>query len=365
MKICLYNVTTAVKIGGIETFCWEMGRALSQLGHKVELLTGKGEEIKYPELKIKTFDFREREKFPDFGRRFRKFMERLSFFFHAKKYLKQISFDVLVVLKPFDFFATKYIKKFHPQCTTVFISGGEDFWWFDKRFSKSIDLMFSVSRANAEIIKNRYKREEVKILPNGVNPEEFRPNPEISANMKRKLGIAEKKVLLSVGRVVGLKGYQLVIKALKKLEEEFVYVLIGDGEYLPKLKELARELGVEKRVFFLGKKPHKDLPVFYLLGDVFIQPSIGHEAFGITVIEAMSCGLPVVGSKSGGIKELIKEGWNGFLFKKGNVEELEKKIRRAYELRENLGKNARSFVEQNFSWDKIARKFVKMIRSQS
>jgi len=358
MKICFYNVTTANKIGGIETYCWEMARVLNTLGHQVEIISGKGNLIKYPNLSIKLFSFKPRESFPDLGRRFRKLMERLSFLKNAKDYLKRNHFDAFLVFKPFDFVATKFIKRWHPNCLTIFISGGEDFWWFDRWFAKSVDLFVSVSQSNAQIIKSRYKK-EVKVIPNGVDTNLFRPKPELRKKMRKLIGIEDKKVILSVGRVVGWKGYQLVIKALKVLPEDWCYILVGEGEYLEKLKGLAKELEVEKRVFFLGAKKNEELPKYYAVGDVFVQPSIGHEAFGITIIEAMACGLPVVGSKSGGIKELIKNGYNGYLFEIGSVKDLVQKVNKALEDKETFGTNGRKFVLENFSWEVIAKRFLK------
>ena len=360
MKVCFYNVTTTNKIGGIETYCWEMAKELKTLGYEVEIIAGEGNLIKYPEIPLTLFPFKPRDSFPDLGRRFRKLMERLSLLWNAKDYLKTTFFDVFLVFKPFDFVATKLVKKWHPHCLTVFISGGEDFWWFDRWFVKSIDFFVSVSQSNAQKIKNRYQK-KVEVIPNGVNTKLFKPNPEVRKKMRQLLGLENKKVLISVGRIVGWKGYQLVIKALKTLPEDYVYVLIGEGEYLKELKTLANKLNLTNRVIFLGAKKHEELPKFYLIGDVFVQPSIGHEAFGITIIEAMACGLPVVGSKSGGIKELVKNGYNGFLFEVGSVEQLSEKVKKAFENKEKFGINGREFVKTHFSWEVIAKNFTNTI----
>ncbi len=366
MKIAIYNVTTAVKVGGIETFCWEIGKALYELGNDVEIISGEGKELQHSFLKLTIFPFRDRTKFPNFGTRFRKLMERLSFFKNARSYLRNNSWDIFLITKPFDFVTTFYVKKYCPECIIVFVSGGEDFWWFDRWFAKSVDIFVSVSKANAKIIQKRYSR-EVEIVSNGVDTEKFRPDNNLKIEIKRNFSFDKKKVLLSVGRIVGWKGYQLVIKALNFLPEEYVYIIIGEGEYLPKLRALSQELGVGNRVFFLGKKKHSELPKYYLLGDIFLQPSIGEEAFGITIIEAMATGLPVVGSRSGGIKELIKEGANGYLFDyegKEHLSELIQKIKLAFERKEELGKKARAFVEKSYTWRECAKNLLSVIRRE-
>ncbi len=364
MKIAIYNVTTANRIGGIETWCWEIGKWLNKLGCEVHIISGEGDLIKYPELSIFLFPYIQREKFPDLGRRFRKFMERFSFFYYARALLKKEKFDVFIITKPFDFFVAYYVKKINSKCITVFYSGGEDFWYVDKIFKNAIDVWIAVSQSNKEILEKRYNK-FVRVIPNGVDIEEFKPDEKKALKIRKKFNLENKKVILSVGRVVGWKGYQNVIKALceEKLKD-FVYVIVGDGEYLEELKRLVKFLNLQERVIFLGKKAHYELSGYYLLGDVFIQPSIGYEAFGIVLIEAMACGLPVVGSSSGGIKELIKNGENGYLIDNPlDIEEISKKIFLAFENRENLGKRGREFVEKNYSWKKIAERFLKEIRS--
>ncbi|OAG27678.1 hypothetical protein TH606_05635 [Thermodesulfatator autotrophicus] len=340
-----------------------MAKTLKELGVEVELISGNGTIIKYSQLNLKTFPFKPREKFPDFGNRFRKLLERLSFLKSSKLYLENSFFDVLLIFKPFDFVATYFVKKRNPKCLTVFISGGEDFWHFDRFFLKSVDLVISVSKENARLLKKRYRKEAI-IIPNGVDVNKFKPYKEERKRLRENFKIEEKKVLLSVGRIVGWKGYQLVIKALKNLPSEYVYVLIGDGPYLKDLKLLAKSLGVEKRVFFLGAKEHNELPRFYSIGDVFVQPSVGHEAFGITVIEAMACGLPVVGSTSGGIKELIEDGFNGFLFEKGNLKDLTEKIQTVFKCKNIFKNNPRRFVKENYSWQILGKRLLNTLEER-
>ncbi|WP_022852606.1 glycosyltransferase family 4 protein [Thermodesulfatator atlanticus] len=359
MRIGIYNVTTANKTGGIETFCWEVANELNRQKVYAEIITGIGEHVKYPELPIKMFSYISREKIPNLGNRFKKFGERLSFFLlGGRKHLA--NFDCLILLKPFDFFVASYVKRLNPNIITFFISGGEDFYFFDRRFSSKVDIMAAVSNANAEIISSRYKR-KVHVVYNGVNINQFRFNLKHRELLRKKYNFNQKKVLLSVGRIVGWKGYQLVIKALPKLNE-YVYVLIGKGPYLSELQKLCQDVGVSEQVFFLGEREHKDLPAFYSMADIFVQPSIGHEAFGITVVEAMSCGIPVVGSNNGGIREIIRDGYNGYLFRPKDVNDLVAKIEMAEKNWENLSKNCVKHVSENFTWSKTAQKIIELIR---
>ena len=357
MKICLYNVTTTTKIGGIETFYWEIAKELKKRGFEVEIISGKGNMIKYENIPIKMFPFTSREKIIDLGNRFKKWGERISFFKNAYPYIKKQYYDFFLIHKPLDFFTAYFIKKSNPNIKIIFVSGGEDFYGFDKFFSKYIDYIFAVSKDNAKKIEQRYNR-KVIILPNGVDIEKFKPNETYRKLFREKYNLNNKKVLISVGRIVGWKGYQLVIEALQKLDN-FVYVLIGKGGYLQELKNLAKKFDVENKVLFLGAIDNKELPKYLNMGDIFIQPSIGHEAFGITIIEAMACNLPVVASKNGGIVDIVKDKENGYLFEINNIEDMIKKILWVDKNKKDL--NPREYIKQNFTWENTVNILLKDI----
>jgi glycosyltransferase involved in cell wall biosynthesis len=348
-------VTTSIKQGGIETFYWEVAKELQDRGIEVELISGQGNFIKYSNIHLKQFDFTSRNKIIDLGNRFRKWGERISFFKNAYPYLKKQNYDYFLIHKPLDFFTAYFMKKINPNLKVIFVSGGEDFYGFDKFFSKYIDYMFAVSRNNANIIKNRYKR-NVQILHNGVDIEVFKKDETARKHLREKYNLNNKKVLISVGRIVALKGYQLVIKSLKDLKDIY-YVLIGNGEYLNDLKKLAKKENVEDKVLFLGEVKNKELNKFLSVGDVFVQPTIGNEAFGITIIEAMACGLPVVASKNGGILDIISDGKNGYLFEINNIDEMKEKIKHAF----NSKINSKEYVIDNFTWKKTVDKLLQGI----
>ncbi len=359
MNFCMYNVTIAMKIGGIETYYWEVSKELKTLGYNVEIITGHGSIIKYKDIKLSQFNFKPRDKIFDLGNRFKKWGERVSFFKNSYPYLKKQKYDIFLIHKPLDFFTCYFMKKNDPELKTVFISGGEDFYGFDKYFAKYVDYMFAVSKDNAKKIEKRYNR-KVKVIPNGVDTDKFKPDINSRNRLRKKYSLQNKKILISVGRVVGWKGFQLVIKSLTELED-FHYILIGDGEYKQELVKLSKKLNVEKRVHFLGMIDNKELPDFLNMADLFIQPSIGHEAFGITIVEAMACGLPVVASKNGGIVDILTNSNSGFMFEINDRNKMIKMIKNAYNKKELFSKNARSHVEKNFTWESSAKKLIEEI----
>ena len=360
MKICMYNVTTAEKIGGIETYNWEVSKVLQEMGHNIEIVSGTGNRIKYNDIKNIQFDYTPRDSFIDLGNRFRAWSERVSFFKNAYKYLKQQRYDIFIIHKPFDFFVCYFIKKFSPKTKTVFVSGGEDFYGFDKFFVKYVDFIFAVSKANSRKIIKRYKR-EIKVIPNGVDIDKFKPSLKAKEKIKKQLNLEDKKVLLSVGRIVGWKGFQLVIETLTKLDD-FYYILIGNGENLKELKTLAKDLNVDDRVIFLGSIDNQILPQFFNIADIFIQPSIGHEAFGITIVEALACGIPVVASRNGGIVDIVENSNCGYLFETNNKIDMIEKINLCYDNRRKLSKQAPLHVEQNFTWKSCVNRILEEIK---
>ena len=352
MKIALYNVTTASKIGGIETYYWETAKELRRRGYKVEIICGTGDHIKYPEIPIRQFPYTPRQNIPDLGNRFQKWGERLSFFKSVWPYMKGQHYDVVLIHKPLDFFVAWFMKRYQPKIRTVFISGGEDFYGFDRYFSRYIDHMFAVSQSNAALIAKRYRR-KVPVIPNGVDVETFRPRPKSREVMRERFGLEDHPTLISVGRIVGWKGFQLVIEALPSLPD-YRYLLIGEGDYLEKLKQLAEDKDVSDRILFLGPIENHQLPDYLSAADIFVQPSIGHEAFGITLLEAMACGLPVVASTNGGMKEIVVEGTNGSLFPIGDIDRMARKIKQTFKKHPD----PRPFVLQNYTWKMSVEKLL-------
>ncbi len=352
----MYNVTTTMKSGGIETFYWEVSKELKNRSIEVDIVSATDNYIKYPDLEIHQFDYTSRNKILDFGNRFKKWGERISFFKNAYPYLKTQKYDYILLHKPMDFFVAYFMKRINPKIKTIFVSGGEDFYGFDKFFVKYVDFIFAVSQSNTQLIKKRYNK-KVWILHNGVDINIFKKDINARNDLRKKYNLEDKKVLISVGRIVPLKGYQLVIKALRDLSD-LHYILIGRGEYLEKLKKLAKEYKVESRVLFLGEINNNSLNKYLSMADLFVQPTIGNEAFGITIIEAMACELNVVASRNGGIVDIIKNDSNGYLFEINDVKQMKEKIKLA--LKSDI--NPRGYVMENFTWKRTVDRLLYKIK---
>jgi phosphatidylinositol alpha-1,6-mannosyltransferase len=165
----------------------------------------------------------------------------------------------------------------------------------------------------------------VKILPNTVDTR-FRPGPKPDYLLDRH-DVRGKKVLMTVSRLAGserYKGHDRVIRTLPRIRAdhpEAIYIVIGDGDDRSRLEALAKETGVQKQVHFVGLVPAKELPDYYRLADLLVMPSTG-EGFGIVFLEAMACGIDVIGGNSDGSADALCDGALGTLVDPDNCEEL-------------------------------------------
>ena len=176
--------------------------------------------------------------------------------------------------------------------------------------------------------------------------------------------------------MVERKGFRYLIEALPYILKKcpnVVLALGGDGPERKRLETLARKLGIEEKVKFLGFIPDEDFPKFLKACDVFILPSIvdskgDTEGSATILLEAMACETPVVGTNVGGIPYAIKDGVGGFLVPQKNPKAIADAVLKLIEnpqLMRKLGKEGRRYVEKKFSINKIARIYKEIFKKVS
>jgi len=182
--------------------------------------------------------------------------------------------------------------------------------------------------------------------------------------VKEKYELNETTVMFS-GTVTPRKGVEYLVRAAEILKENNVlFLIVGntniDREYADKVMEYAKQRNLKVR--FTGFVPYGDLKALYSACDIFVLPSFG-EGDPIALKEALASGKPLIGTNVGGIPAQIKNGWNGFLVKPGNEKQLAEKIRYLIdnpEERERMGEKSRKLAREEFDWEKIAERYLKV-----
>ncbi len=201
-----------------------------------------------------------------------------------------------------------------------------------------------------EIEKLGCPSEKLALVPNAVDTNLFAPSTEHEENL-----------IVWVGRFVPEKGLPFLIKAAKIISKEknnVKFLLIGYGPSRPMIAELAKKYGLlGKSVDILGPLNHKEIAKILSRATLFVFPSI-REGMPLALLEAMSCGLPVIVSDFPGVSDVIKNGINGLIVPSKDASELSKSILYLLEnqsTRQRLGENARNSIIHRHSWDKVTK----------
>jgi len=194
------------------------------------------------------------------------------------------------------------------------------------------------------------------VIYNGVEE----PNTyetELNANRK-SFGISDSDiVVITVASLTPHKGHSVLIDAMHVLTQEYQnlrLLIVGDGHLRNDLAEHVKGLELTRNVVFTGLR--KDICSLLRLSDIFVLPSLEREGLGMVIIEAMACGLPVIGTRLGGIPEVIEENINGFLVTPENPEELAAAMEKLISdktARTGMGRAGRKIFEEKFTVAKM------------
>ncbi len=202
-------------------------------------------------------------------------------------------------------------------------------------------------------------------VPPGVDEKTFHPDSG-GAEVRARLGLTDRPVIVCVSRLVPRKGQDTLIRALPGVLariSDAVLLIVGDGPYRADLESLADETGVAGSVRFTGAVPWAELPAHYGAGDVFAMPcrtrrrGLDVEGLGIVYLEASATGLPVVAGDSGGAPDAVLEGETGYVVPGRDLGALTERLLTLLQdpaLRARLGGRGREWVEQNWRWDLLA-----------
>jgi|LGOV01.1.fsa_nt_gb glycosyltransferase involved in cell wall biosynthesis len=277
-----------------------------------------------------------------------------------KKVIKEEDIDILYChLLRSQVFGLVLKKLFFPKIRLVFHEHGEifrkkpQFILFLKLHHKTVDLFIAVSEATKQrlIEDAAIPEEKIKVLYNFVDLKKFNPGGLEKDNrdeQRVKLGIENDCFVVGfAGRLSDVKGCDILIKSVPYIDiPNFKLFIAGDGTRRSMLGELVEDLNLTSKIIFLGYV--KDIVEFYTAMDCLVVPSRS-ESFGLSVVEAQACGVPVIASDILSLNEIIIDGKTGLLFEPCNKQDLAEKIMLIYTdntLRENMVKSALMSVQK-------------------
>jgi len=250
--------------------------------------------------------------------------------------------------------------------------------WTARELLGRCAVVVAISRWTAELARSVLGQldcpalaADVRVVPLGTTPSQFRPGIDPRA-VRAKYGLDGGPWLLTVSRLDWHKGIDTVIKALPAVRAAVPgarYAVAGVGTVRPHFERLVADCGMGDAVRFLGFVPDDELPALYNAVDVYVGASRRYdllaEGFGIAIVEASACGLPVVGGRAGGVPDAVRDGETGILVDPDDAGAVAHGITRLLddaELRRRMGAAGRRAVETYYNWDRVARDLMEIDR---
>ena len=239
-------------------------------------------------------------------------------------------------------------------------------WLARWQFPKLLRLADRVVVVNTEVerllIELGVPKRQIVLIPHGVDTSYYRP-PSTEERLASREGLelpADKTLVLFVGRLVPIKGLDVLLRAWALLPTNVrtgaTLLLVGDGEEREMLLSMVESLGLEESVVLVGEK--QAVRDFYWAADLFVLPSRS-EGMSLALNEAMACGLPVIASRVGGAPDVVEEGRNGVLFNSEDHDELTRKLTAMHELKykwPEMGAHARATITEYADLDAVVKR---------
>jgi glycosyltransferase involved in cell wall biosynthesis len=351
MRIALYNLTTTTAYGGVESFVWDLANQLHQRGHHVDIIAGHGpRREQVAGVGVFTYPFIARDKFsiiPGLRRAYaeRKLLERLSIAPWGIMALIRGKYDIIHIQKPYDLLPALIAGRLS-GAKVVLGCHGEDFYRGDRWLATQVDGAVSCSQFNVDTVTKRYPI-AIDVVYNGIDTTVFQPTqipPPDPPPLK----------FLFVGRLQPWKGVDTAIRAIAQVDNTSL-TIAGDGVHRAELEALVDTLGLRQRVTFLGSVERNLIAGVMHQHHVLVATSHASETFGIGLVEAQSCGLPVIASRFGGFVEVVNEGQTGLFYPPKDADALADCIRTVRDnpaLRQQFAANAPAWAAQ-FAWSAV------------
>lgn len=345
MKICLLAPAKSIHTQRI-------ARSLSHNGHCVSVLTFHPAPI--GQIEVLTI----KPSLPGFGK-----LNYLLGSAGIKSMLNRLQPDILHAHYMSSYGFAAGLIGFRPYVLSVW---GTDIFAFPKTFpgakilTRSLlnrpNLVMSTSRIMAEEAR-KYTKNKVIVTPFGIDCKHFSPSQIQPHDGEIIIGMV-KALEPQYGHEYLLKAFRIVLDRLPHLNIKLE--LVGKGSLREKFRKLAKSLGISSNVEFTGFLPNHSLPDKYRRFTIAVFPSVVQESFGVALLEAQACGVPVVATKVGGFPEVVDDGKTGLLVPARDAAALAQAIVDIItdsRLRHQMSVNARQFVCQNYPWESTIRIF--------
>ena len=266
---------------------------------------------------------------------------------------------------------------------TIALTHGHEVWWAKvfpfnlmmRRIGATVDSLTYLGeftrRAISRALSTTAQNSMTKIAP-GIDVEHFQPVD--ASSLRNQLGLSNKKVIVSVGRLVHRKGQDHLVQAMPEILQSHPdahLLLVGKGPYLEHLAKLVAQYQLQESVSFIGRIQYAQLPQYICCGDIFAMPSRSRlmglevEGLGIVYLEASACGLPVIAGNSGGAPDAVVDGTTGVVVDGTNDQEIAKAAIsllsdpvRAQE----MGLAGRQWIIDNWRWEIWSTKFEELLQ---
>lgn len=384
MKIAIFTETYEPYVSGVTTSIKMLKEALEKMHHKVYIVTvnlknyrfyydKKNKIIYIPGIKTKIYD------------------ARLSGIYSKKafKIIKTWNLDIIHSQTEFGIgmFSRIVSKKLHIPVIHTYHTLYEDYVYYvthnhfnslGKKVVKKLTKYFCEKKCDGlivptekikELFTQKYHiKKEINVIPTGIDIEKFKLTPKIKKEMehiKKEWNLKNDDFIIgAVGRIATEKSFDILIKNTKKLIEKnkkIKLMIVRDGPEIENLKKLSKDLKVNKNIIFTGKVKYELMPAYYNLFHVLVSFSTT-ETQGLTIIEGLAAKKPVLCINDKSFQKMIKNGYNGYLFKDGN-----EYIKQITELKENhslykkISENALLSV-QEYSKENFGKKVLEVYK---
>jgi glycosyltransferase involved in cell wall biosynthesis len=240
---------------------------------------------------------------------------------------------------------------------------------FAKKIIKSADFIQCSSQYLADFAVKMGARCPIEVVSSGIDIELFQTkySDQEIRSLRSNLDIREDYVIFTTAKLVYKNGIDILIRAISKLKEKrpgIKLLIVGKGPEDKKLKVQSKKLKVDNSVFFLGLIPHKDLPLYFRISDVFVSPA-RFGGSGNSLLESMAARIPVVATPEGGSVDFLRDKENGFFCKTEDSDDMSDKINFVLghiDERKKVVANAENLVNKYYLWDVISEKMEEVFR---